>query len=521
MMTHSNKMMKGVVVLSAAAFITKILSAIYKIPFQNLTGNDGFYVYQQVYPIYGIAVVLALNGFPMYVSKLISESDEAEGQIIRQTGFWISLFSAAAFSLLWLFPGQIASLMGDSNLAPVIRSVSYIYLFIPLLSICRGYFQGKLEMMPTGLSQIGEQIFRVSILLIVAFVYSRSGWTVYEMGTWAMRSAWAGMIAASVILLIYINRSDVVSQLKVKAASNVTLKNAGRRFLIEGLALTFMSSMMLLFQLVDAFTVYNGLLSSGYPSSFAMEWKGVYDRGQPFVQLGLVAGVGLSTSLLPLLRSFHLKNQTDQWMKNALFILKTTLILSGSATAGLIAVLPWLNKALFQDQSGTSVLQVYSMSIVILATIHILFSILQSRSSSLKGIDSLFIGLGFKLVFNQFAVRTVGIMGSSVITVLSLLIVMILLFLQVEQDILTNLIKQKVLMRGAVLTAGMGAVVYIIMRLISSLISIETRSAAFLLVLTGVIIGIGVFVIGIVKLNLFTPEEWRKLPLNKIGIPQK
>lgn len=49
-----NRQMKHVVrgafILSLASLVTKILSAVYRVPFQNLVGNTGFYVYQQIYP---------------------------------------------------------------------------------------------------------------------------------------------------------------------------------------------------------------------------------------------------------------------------------------------------------------------------------------------------------------------------------------------------------------------------------------------------------------------------------------
>ena len=66
------KTMKGALILSIASLIAKILSAVYRIPFENIVGNTGFYVYQQVYPIYGIGVAFALTGFPVYISKLVA-----------------------------------------------------------------------------------------------------------------------------------------------------------------------------------------------------------------------------------------------------------------------------------------------------------------------------------------------------------------------------------------------------------------------------------------------------------------
>ena len=67
MVKSNRQMMQGALVLSLAAFIAKILSAVYRVPFQNMVGNTGFYVYQQVYPIYGIGMTFALSGFPVFV----------------------------------------------------------------------------------------------------------------------------------------------------------------------------------------------------------------------------------------------------------------------------------------------------------------------------------------------------------------------------------------------------------------------------------------------------------------------
>ena len=73
MVKSNRQMMQGALVLSLAAFIAKILSAVYRVPFQNMVGNTGFYVYQQVYPIYGIGMTFALSGFPVFVSALIAQ----------------------------------------------------------------------------------------------------------------------------------------------------------------------------------------------------------------------------------------------------------------------------------------------------------------------------------------------------------------------------------------------------------------------------------------------------------------
>ncbi|NJP39026.1 oligosaccharide flippase family protein [Bacillus luteus] len=70
---------KGAAYLSLAALAAKGLSALYKIPYQNMTGDTGFYVYQQVYPLYGAVLVLGTYGFPLVIAKALIDNGGREG----------------------------------------------------------------------------------------------------------------------------------------------------------------------------------------------------------------------------------------------------------------------------------------------------------------------------------------------------------------------------------------------------------------------------------------------------------
>src|SRR5690625_2493134 len=70
---ETNKLVKGALFLTLAGIIGKILSAGYRIPLQNLTGDLGFYMYQQIYPLLGMILILSLYGFPSAISKMVVE----------------------------------------------------------------------------------------------------------------------------------------------------------------------------------------------------------------------------------------------------------------------------------------------------------------------------------------------------------------------------------------------------------------------------------------------------------------
>lgn len=165
--------MRGAVILSCAGLAAKILSAFYRIPFQNIVGNTGFYVYQQVYPIYGIGMTFALSGFPVYISKLIAEQENElhRLQLARQIFLVLACFGIFVFAFLQFFPKQIAFLMGDSELFWLIKSVSWMFLFMPMLAVPRGYYQGTFNMIPPALSQVAEQFVRVLVIIVCAAMF--------------------------------------------------------------------------------------------------------------------------------------------------------------------------------------------------------------------------------------------------------------------------------------------------------------------------------------------------------------
>ena len=130
MKNNFGNVMKGAIILSGASFIAKILSAMYRIPFENMVGNLGFYVYQQVDPIYAIGMTFSLSGFPVFISKIIAEQDDIESkyQISKRIFNVLVVLAILCFLFLQFGSTQIAEAMGDTKLKVIIRSVSWMFL---------------------------------------------------------------------------------------------------------------------------------------------------------------------------------------------------------------------------------------------------------------------------------------------------------------------------------------------------------------------------------------------------------
>ncbi|KRN93163.1 polysaccharide biosynthesis protein [Pediococcus stilesii] len=509
---NAKRVMQGALVLSIASIIAKILSAVYRIPLQNLVGNTGFYVYQQIYPIYGIGMTFALNGFPIFISKIVAEEPDEKRKLMisRYSILILAGLSVVTFGILMIGAQEIAILMGDIQLTPLLRAVSTMFLFMPLLATGRGYFQGIYDVVPTAKSQVAEQIVRVTIIILVAILSVRSGWSAYKMGTWAMASSTFAAVAASLFFIKF--GLKVVNQKKIKFDVKL-FKRLCRRFIIEGGLICLLASMILLLQLVDSFSVKNSLVLGGATQEVAKSLKGIYDRAQPLVQLGTVIATAFATTLLPALTEAIQRRDTKAFYKSATSLLRISLTISMTASVGMIALMPHINKLLFGSFDGSGTLAVYNLSIIFAALIFVYNSVLQSIGDVRVTLSAIITGVFFKILLNGWAVQTMGIFGASLITVISLALIASLMSRALpgrlsqrvyhEQHFLMKLIIGNILMWLAV-TLAVGFV--------QMIFNFQNRWGSILLVIIGIVIGGLVFISYIFRFKLFSIREWLTVP---------
>ncbi|WP_146624192.1 putative polysaccharide biosynthesis protein [Enterococcus florum] len=510
--------MQGAFVLTAASFIAKLLSAVYRVPYQNLAGDEGFYVYQQIYPIYGLAMTLALSGLPQFISKYVAEKSGPKKQqqalqalfpLVTGLGIVLSLF-------LFSTSNQLAFLMGDQQLAPLIRVVSFAFLIMPFLSLIRGEFQGRLLMMPTAVSQVVEQLIRVTVILLAAGAFQQFGWSVYQTGTAAMAGALFGG-AAALLVLLYYQRKILGSKTPWLGEKMRPERQLIRRLLLEGGLMTVYSGYLILFQLIDSFTIKKALVDFGLSEHGARLAKGVYDRGQPLVQLGLVVALALSSSFLPMLTRYLSKQEMLRFQQACRVFLRLTCGIAAAASVGLAWLLPYVNYALFTDADGNFTLILFVFAIFLMAMIQTYQSIAQSQNRFRGSLRAAGWGFLVKALTTGLLTHFFGTAGASAATLLGLTVALLVLHRQSVG--LTGYLQQRSFgykLLGCLL--GMSAVLLLYhccMYLFFG--TIAHRGQALILAVIGVGIGGGTFLFLAVRLKLLTVREWLMLPLgNKL-----
>ncbi|QKS69645.1 polysaccharide biosynthesis protein [Paenalkalicoccus suaedae] len=494
------KWMQGALYLSLAAFIAKGLSALYKIPYQNMTGDEGFYVYQQVYPLYGVALVLGTYGFPLVIAKTVATNKASLQAELNLAFYTLMIVHTIVATIIFTQAETLAALMQDPALTPAIRWLAAPYLLIPFLAIGRGYYQGINNTTPTAISQVIEQLARVIAILAVAWLAT----DIYQAGTSAGIGALAGGILGITTLLILFVKSGVKPTLTRK------LPHAWQQrvwtLLREGALVATSAMVLVLFQLVDTFTVYRNIQEGLNGANL----KGVYDRSYPLIQFGAILTTVLSYAAVPTIAQAFFMRDKETVKTAASYAMKLSLVFGGAAAVGLMAILPVLNQAMFMNREGTMALQL--MAFVILgATVFMTGAALLhavGRASIAAWI--LLAGLTLKAVMNWQLVPHYDIIGAAWSSLSAMTVMGITMLVVLYQMKLIEFTKQHVFVRLPLSLFVMGISVALI-----GMVTVDSRLVSAVISILGVGVGIGVFILSIWRLPVFSQKEWEGLP--KLG----
>lgn len=174
---------KGAFIATFCIFLSKILGLLYVIPFYAIIGEQAGVLYSYAYMIYTIFLSISTAGIPVAISKLTSEYEtlnmkEAKSRMFSISIRFINYLSVFIFFVLMVFAPVIAKfIIGDatggnsvSDVALVIRSISFAILTVPYLSVARGYLQGHRYISVTSWSQVIEQLVRVLVVIVGSYV---------------------------------------------------------------------------------------------------------------------------------------------------------------------------------------------------------------------------------------------------------------------------------------------------------------------------------------------------------------
>ncbi len=162
-----SKFIKSTLILLIGGFLTKIFGMLIKIITTRIIGTNMIGVYMLIMPTFNLFITLAQMGFPIAVSKIVSE-DKSDNKKTVFSAIFLSIIITFSLiiGIIFLAPIICKFLHNDQLYYPII-SIGFTLPFISLSGIIRGYFFGKEKMIPHVISNNIEQIVRIILNIII------------------------------------------------------------------------------------------------------------------------------------------------------------------------------------------------------------------------------------------------------------------------------------------------------------------------------------------------------------------
>ncbi|ENH97627.1 low temperature requirement B protein [Gracilibacillus halophilus YIM-C55.5] len=501
----NNRLWKGAFLLTIASLFGKVLSAFYRIPLQNLTGDMGFYVYQQIYPLIGMIFMFGLYGLPSAISMFMASHPKiAYSKLFFKQLFVILLvFCLFLFGLLYMSSPVLATWMGDGQLQRSLQYAAWLVLLIPVVTLFRGGLQGHEMMSPTAISQMIEQLIRTLIIITTAYLIFRYQLGVYQIADGAVTAAIVALVASSFYLYRAFSKHITLDQ----HSSGVDYWSLVKGVVFYGIIVSVNHMLLLFLQLADAFSIVPALKDIGYESFHAKEAKGVLDRGQPLLQLVTVVGSSVALALIPHMTKMSWQVNPKASLAKMRTAIRIGTYLSVGAAMGLLFLFPEINVMFFKNEAGTLSLRLLSLVVLFSAVTVIITSLLQMFGYIKITAVVFVVGFSVKWLLNEWLVSVFAISGAAVATVLTVgflfLCTYYFLYRAVGKQHLFNIHWPSFLLA----CSGLLLSLIVFEQAFRFVAVYETRSLLFGYVLLQVLAGLFVYMFILWKTSGFTDEE--------------
>lgn len=494
---------QGAALLAISSYISKLLSFFYRIPYQNLAGDFGLYVYQTVYPLFAIAAALGIYALPVIVAKLTLHHPDEKREVLWSI-FYVLLAMTVFFGLLgWWIAPTLAGWFGDDKLVVPLRAVTCTFYLLPVIAVLRGMFQADLEMRPTAVSQVSENAVRVGLLLLVTYIGVSMQADPYWIGASAHLTAIGGSIVSLFVLLRFAK-----GKIGRPVFSGIHVRRVGKVLVTSGVAVSIASLALLLMQLIDGLTFVNLL---GNTTETKIE-KGVLDRGYPLLQFAILFATSMSLASVPSLSTAYRKHDPQLMRQQLETLLRSGLLIAAAATIGLMGVMRPLNIALYQDDQGTAGLIWLAATAFAASIAMMIISCLQSVDAEKYALVGVLVGLGAKLVLNLYFIPRYGMIGAGMATFGGFAVMAAAQWTLLNRKFGRVSAGNTFYRRLVLPVLAMGVFLYLI-ETFFQLFELETRIGAALEV--GVLVVGGAIIYGSMALRVraLTEQEWALLPL--------
>lgn len=312
-----SKFIKSTIILMIGGLITKLLGMVIKIVLTRSVTTEGIGLYMLVLPTFNLFINLCTFGLNPAITKLISERKRNSKKIILSIIPIILLYNIILIFILYLIAPILSKylLQNNETYYPLV-AIGLTLPFICISSIIKGYYFGKERMFPHTLSNIIEQLARLTL----TYFY------IPNLLDYGLNVAITGVVLINIIsefisiiiLLLFLPKNELVSRDDFKLDKeifkdilNISIPSTGSRLI--GSLVYFFEPIILTFCLKYV----------GYSNNYiTVEYGVINGYVYPLLLMPSFFTLAISNALLPIISnsySNHRLNYASQKLKQAIF----------------------------------------------------------------------------------------------------------------------------------------------------------------------------------------------------------
>ena len=456
---RTQSLVNGVVFLTAANIIVKILGFFYKVPLNAVLGDEMANV-NAAYAVYALLYTVSTAGIPGAVSLSVSRARAQKRydrvQAVFRTTFSVLFLLGVLLSALLLAFAKPLSLLnsgGDSYLC--LLAISPALAFAAANSVLRGFFQGFEDMQPTAVSELLEAFGKTGFGLLFAFAaLSLGGASVRLSAALAVFAITVGVGMSAVYLAVTYGRKR-----KKLLPERLKCQEGERRILTSVLTLalpiTAASAMMSLSSLLDS-QLMRPLLTAYYESAdVAKTLYSDYSTGAlTLYNLPSILVTPMSVAIIPYIAAALTHGERLRATHAMETALRAASLLSLPCALGMSALASPILRFVFRGDTDMAentgrLLSILAAAVFFVAVFTVSSAALQAAKREKLPLISLSAGLAVKLISILLLTRLFGEIGVPISTVLFFITVSLLNLYFVKKKIGVRIRFAKTFLRPA------------------------------------------------------------------------
>lgn len=513
--------MQGVMALMFSQVLIKLFGLVYK---WYLTNREGFgdrgnAIYSAGFSIYALLLTISSTGVPNAVARLVSEhtaKDDYKGayRIFKIAFGTFAIIGLVGTLLLFLGAHYIAKVwlaIPEAELTLV--ALSPAIFFVSIISVFRGFFNGRGNMKATANSQTIEQLFKtIFTVIVVEIVAICSGANTNLMAAGANLATTLATVGSFFYLYVFfkMRREDLDKEIVTsRVGKTQSIWKTVKSILSVSIPMSLSAVLTSINRNIDSTTVKRGLQKFLSEADALKQYGILSGKVDTLTSLPLSFNIAFATALVPAITTAKTKGDMKSATKRVSFSLLVTMLIGLPCMVGMIIFAqPILNLLFPNAPEGAFIFQVSSIAIIFTVLEQTVNGALQGLGKIMTPTIALLIGVAVKFILNLVLVpiEGIGTAGAAFATVVCHAIAFFIGFKVLRTNMKLDLTFSKFILKPILAILMMGICSYAVYLLLGGII------AGKLATIIAILVAVLVYGLAVIVLKIFTKEEIFMIP---------